>query len=102
MIELKDKAQLEKAIARAKADARNLVVRTTSAVRMYRVENRSNGNIYTVNFFLRGDGKRFAHCSCKAGLQNIACKHLAAAAGLNTYLAANGGLKNRKTISNKA
>ena len=98
MIELKEKSQLENAIQRAKSEAKYLLVQRTSVARQYRVTNRRSGNIYLVNFFVRKDGKRFAHCSCKAGLQNIACKHLAAAAGLNMYLAAVGQL-NRKVVN---
>lgn len=96
MIELRNRNQLSNAINRAKAEARNLLVQTTNAVRQYRVTNRANGNIYLVNFFVRTDGKRFAHCTCKAGEKGIACKHIAASAALNIYLAENGQLK-RKT-----
>ena len=98
MIELKNEAQLERAIKRARAEAKSLLVQTTQAVRQYRVTNRANGNVYVVNFFVRNSGKRFAHCNCKAGEQNMACKHLAAAAGLNMYLAANGVFE-RKSVS---
>lgn len=97
MIELKNKQQIEKAIERAKSERKNLVVRLTNAARQYRVENRVTGGIYLVNFFIRNN-RRFAHCSCPAGLQNMVCKHLAAAAALNTYLAETGQL-NRKSVS---
>ena len=84
--------KLQNAVARAKAESKNLVVRMTGAVRMYRVENRANGNIYTVNFFIR-NGKRFGSCDCAAGAQgNYACKHIAAAAALNMFLAKAGAL----------
>ena len=96
MIELRNRNQLSNAINRAKAEARNLLVQTTNAVRQYRVTNRKNGNVYLVNFFVRIDGKRFAHCTCLAGEKGIACKHIAASAALNIYLAENGQLK-RKT-----
>jgi hypothetical protein len=98
LIELKQKSQLENAIQRAKSEAKSLLIQRTGVARQYRVTNRRSGNVYLVNFFVRKDGKRFAHCSCKAGLQNIACKHLAAAAGYNMYLAAIGQL-NRKAVS---
>jgi uncharacterized Zn finger protein len=97
MIELRTKEQLSNAINRAKAEARNLLVQTTNAVRQYRVTNRANGNIYLVNFFVRTDGKRFAHCTCVAGEKGIPCKHVAASAALNIYLAENGQLKRRVT-----
>ncbi len=95
MIELQSTEQLASAIERARRDAKNLVVRATGASRQYRVTNRARGTQYTVDFFVRG-GKRLGHCSCKAGMNNIACKHLVAAAALNTYLAAQG-LLNRQT-----
>ncbi len=98
MIELKSRQQIEKAIQRAKAEARNLLVQTTNAVRQYRVTNRANGNVYLVNFFIRKDGKRFAHCTCLAGEKGIACKHVAASAALNLYLAENGQLKRKAVV----
>lgn len=95
MIELRNRDQLSNAINRAKAEARNLLVQTTNAVRQYRVTNKANGNVYLVNFFIRTDGKRFAHCTCLAGEKGISCKHIAASAALNIYLAENGQLKRR-------
>lgn len=97
MIELISPEQINKAIERARAERKNLVVRLTAAARQYRVENRATGGDYLVNFFIRNN-RRFAHCSCKAGLQNMACKHVAAAAALNVYLAEKGAL-NRKSVS---
>lgn len=94
MIELKSAEQLASAIERAHRDAKNLVVRVTGVSRQYRVTNRARGTQYRVDFFVR-NGKRLGHCSCKAGMNNIACKHLVAAAALNTYLAAHG-LLNRE------
>jgi hypothetical protein len=78
MIELLNAEQLAKATQRAKAG--KLFVQPTSLSRQYKVTNRENGNIYTVDFFLR-NGKRYGHCSCKAGQNNRQCKHLSAAAG---------------------
>ena len=86
MIELTSADQLAKATARAKAS--NLFVQPTTIFRQYRVTNRNNGNQYTVNFFVRKDGKRFGNCSCKGGSAGFACKHLAAAAGLHVCIAA--------------
>jgi len=85
MIQLQTINQLSKAIERAKAS--NLLVQTTSHLRMYRVTNRDNGNTYTVNFFVER-GKRFAACTCKAGANKRECKHIAAAAGLHVVRAA--------------
>lgn len=90
MIELRSREQITGAIERARKEAKSLLVRRTSANRQYSVTNRLNGKSYTVDFFIRRDGKRFGHCTCKAGQNNVACKHVAAAAGLNTCLAAQG------------
>jgi hypothetical protein len=98
MIELRSEEQLKGAIERARNEARNLVVRRTNASRQYRVTNRKNGNDYTVDFFVRTDGRRFGHCTCKAGQNGLACKHIAAAAALNIYLAAQG-LLGGKSVS---
>lgn len=87
MIELKSTEQLSKAIARARAS--RLTVRATNASRQYRVTNRETGAVYMVNFYVRS-GQRFGHCTCKAGQHDRACKHLAAAAGLNVWRSANG------------
>ena len=79
MIELINADQLAKATERAKAG--NLFVQPTSFLRQYRVTNRDNGNQYTVNFFVRKDGKRFGDCTCMAGVNNKPCKHVSASAG---------------------
>lgn len=79
MIELVNADQLTKATARAKAG--HLFVQPTTFLRQYHVTNRGTGAKYTVDFFVRKDGKRFGHCTCKAGERNLACKHLSAAAG---------------------
>ena len=80
MIELRSADQLSKATERAKAG--NLFVQPSSLFRQYHVTNRDTGARYTVDFYVReSDRARFGHCTCKAGLKNIACKHLSAAAG---------------------
>ena len=97
MIELKTET-MQNAIAKARAERKNLVVRLTNAVRQYKVESKASGKTYTVNFFVRNN-RRFGHCNCRAGEQGkFACKHLAAAAALNTCLAEQGRL-NRKAVS---
>ena len=78
MIELINADQLAKATERAKTG--NLFVQPTSFLRQYKVTNRDNGNVYYVDFFVR-NGKRYGQCTCKAGINNKACKHLSAAAG---------------------
>jgi uncharacterized Zn finger protein len=95
MIELRNREQLASAIERARRDAKSLVVRPMGASRHYRVTNREKGTEYTVEFFVRGS-RRFGRCSCTAGANNLACKHLAAAAALNSYLAAQGLLDHRQ------
>ena len=85
MIRLLNPEQLSKATERVRAS--NLFVQRTSIYRQYRVTNRATGAQYTVNFFVR-DGERYGHCDCKAGVNNQACKHLSAAAGLHVMIAA--------------
>lgn len=87
MIQLTTPEALDRATKRARAS--RLFVQSTSIFRQYRVTNRENGNQYVVNFFVRS-GRRFGHCTCKAGQNHIPCKHLAATAGLHVCLAAQG------------
>jgi len=84
MIQLTTAEAISKATERAKAS--KLFVQAIQW-RQYRVTNRATGAQYTVDFFVR-NGKRFGHCTCKAGLNNIACKHLSAAAALHVMVAA--------------
>lgn len=86
MIELVNKEQFNAAIKRAKADSKNLLVQMTDITRQYKVVNRRNGHTYTVNFKVTEGGKRFGECNCPAGVNRL-CKHIAAAAALNMYLA---------------
>lgn len=85
MIQLTTAEAIQKATERAKAGS--LFVQVTRLFRQYKVTNRETGAQYTVDFFLR-NGKRFGHCNCKAGMANVACKHLSAAAGLHVIRAA--------------
>lgn len=85
MIQLQSAEQLTKATERAKSS--KLFVQPTAMFRQYRVTNRETGSQYIVDFFVR-NGKRFGHCTCKAGIGNIACKHLSAAAGFHVMRAA--------------
>ena len=84
MIQLTTAEAISKATERAKAG--KLFVQAIQW-RQYRVTNRATGARYVVDFFVR-NGKRFGHCTCKAGLNNIACKHLSAAAALHVMVAA--------------
>lgn len=83
MIELVNAEQLSGAIERARKS--DLFVRRTTFSRQYVVTNRGNGHAYYVDFFVR-NGKRFGHCTCKAGQTHRACKHLVAAAALHIGL----------------
>ncbi len=85
MIQLQSAEQIKRATERARAG--KLFVQPTGMFRQYRVTNREKGTQYIVDFFVR-DGKRFGHCTCKAGMNNQACKHLSAAAALHMMLAA--------------
>jgi uncharacterized Zn finger protein len=84
MIQIVSTEQLAKAIDRARAG--RLFVRFVQ-FRQFKVENRMNGRTYNVNFFVRA-GRRFGHCDCKGGERGLVCKHLAAAAAVQTGIAA--------------
>lgn len=84
MIELKSAAQLSKAIERAMASS--LFVRFVQ-FRQFKVDNRQSGATYDVNFFVRA-GRRFGHCTCEGGERGFACKHIVAAAAVQTGIAA--------------
>lgn len=100
MIELVNKEQLQRAIELATAESKNLLVQLTDVARKYRVVNRKKGQTYEVTFLVSANGKKFGQCSCKAGELGRVCKHLAAAAGLNTCLAEQG-LLNRREIQTR-
>ncbi len=90
MIELRDCEQLRNAIECARREAEYLMVRSTGVPRQYHVTNRKNGCTYAVTFYVVGKHKRYGTCTCKAGQNNRACKHIAAAAALNMWLAKQG------------
>jgi hypothetical protein len=90
MIELKNPEQLKRAIELANADRKNLLVQLTPVARKYRVSNRKKNQTYEVTFSVLENKRKFGHCTCPAGELGKACKHLAAAAGLNTCLAEQG------------
>jgi uncharacterized Zn finger protein len=85
MVQLTTAEAIAKATERAKAG--KLFVQPSTLLRQYHVTNRETGAKYIVDFFLR-NGKRFGHCTCKAGERNLACKHLSAAAGYHVMRAA--------------
>jgi hypothetical protein len=83
MIQLTTAANLENAIAKARTVKPRVRV---NAFGSYTVTNRQTGATYSVEC-LKQDGKRFAHCSCKAGKRGRACYHLAAAVAAHIQLA---------------
>ncbi len=97
MIELKNQEQLKSAIELTTADRKNLLVQLTKVARKYKVVNRQNGQTYEVTFQIGVNSRRFGHYNCRAGELGRLCKHLAAAAGLNTCLAEQG-LLNRRAV----
>jgi uncharacterized Zn finger protein len=57
--------------------------------RTYQVTNRETGAKYEVKFS-KVNGKKYADCNCKCGLQGkYVCKHIAASIGIHLLLAAN-------------
>jgi uncharacterized Zn finger protein len=95
MVELKSGEQLNKAIQRARENARNMIVRMTNTPRQYMVINKNNQSSYEVSFSVKRNGQKFASCDCKAGQHGLLCKHIAAAAALNTCLAEQGIIERR-------
>ena len=84
-------ATMKNAVAKARAEAKNYIVRRTNAVRSYRIENKTNGNIYNVHLYRGLDGNRYGACDCKAGqAARFACKHIAQAVAYNAYLVESG------------
>jgi hypothetical protein len=54
--------------------------------RTYLVTSPNSGNQYTVSFQIT-NGQKFAQCSCKAGQNDMACFHVAAAAAVQIAVA---------------
>jgi hypothetical protein len=56
--------------------------------RTYQVTNKETGATYVVKFS-KVNGKKFADCNCKCGLQSkYVCKHIGASIGIHIVLAA--------------
>jgi uncharacterized protein YjhX (UPF0386 family) len=83
MIQLTSAATLEKAINKARTVKPLVRIVKFGA---YSVTNKATGATYTVECAKR-DGKRFAHCTCKAGERGQACYHLASAVSAHIQLA---------------
>ncbi len=84
MIQLTKATAIEKAIKKARTVKPRVRVNCFGS---YTVTNKRTGATYTVEC-LKQDGKRFAHCSCRAGELGRACYHVAAAVGVHMVLAA--------------
>jgi uncharacterized protein YjhX (UPF0386 family) len=83
MIQLTSTATLESAINKARTVKPLVRVVKFGA---YTVTNKATGATYTVECMKR-EGKRFAHCTCKAGERGQACYHLASAVAAHIQLA---------------
>jgi hypothetical protein len=84
MIQLTTAAKLENAIAKARTVKPRVRVNCFGS---YTVTNKTTGATYSVEC-VKQDGKRYAHCSCRAGELGKACYHLAAAVAAHIQLAA--------------
>jgi len=90
MIQLTTAAKLENAINKART-VKPLV--RVARFGHYTVTNKTTGATYTVTCEKR-DGKRFASCTCKAGMRGNACYHVAAAVSAHLQLAAERAVLN--------
>jgi len=84
MIQLTTAAKLENAINKART-VKPLV--RVARFGSYTATNKATGATYTVTCEKR-DGRRFAGCTCKAGMRGQACYHVAAAVSAHLQLAA--------------
>ncbi len=84
MIQLTTADKLQNAINKARTVKPRVRVNQFGS---YIVSNKETGASYTVECTKR-DGKRFAHCTCKAGERGNACYHIAAAVSAHLQLAA--------------
>ena len=83
MIQLTTATKIQNAINKARAVKPRVRVNCFGS---YTVTNKQTGATYTVECMKR-DGKRFAHCSCQAGMRGNACYHIAAAISAHLQLA---------------
>ncbi len=84
MIQLTTATAIEKAINKARTVKPRVHVQSFGS---YTVTNKATGASYTVEC-LKRDGRRFAHCTCRAGELGRACYHVAAAVAAHIQLAA--------------
>lgn len=90
MIQLTTAAKLENAIAKARTVKPRVRVEHFGR---YTVTNKATGATYTVHCEKR-DGRRFASCTCEAGVRDVPCFHLAAAVSAHMQLAAERAVLN--------
>ncbi len=84
MIQLTSAATLTNAITKARTVKPRVHVNCFGS---YDVTNKQTGARYNV-VCLKREGKRFAHCTCKAGARGQACYHALAAVSAHIQLAA--------------
>lgn len=84
MIQLRTADQLTNAITKARAVKPFVRVNCFGS---YDVRNKETGATYNV-VCLKREGKRFAHCTCKAGSRGQVCYHVASAVSIHLQLAA--------------
>ena len=83
MIELKSKAQMARAIRRARQLKPFVRVR---GFRWYEVKSATGESVYTIHFYKHGR-RKFGECNCKAGEEVLVCYHLAGAAAVHIGIA---------------
>jgi hypothetical protein len=84
MIQLTSAATLQNAITKARTVKPFVRINCFGS---YDVTNKQTGARYNV-VCLKREGKRFAHCTCKAGARGQACYHALAAVSAHIQLAA--------------
>jgi hypothetical protein len=84
MIQLTTAATLQNAINKARTVKPRVRINRFGS---YTVTNKETGATYNV-VCMKREGKRFAHCTCKAGERGQACYHALAAVSAHIQLAA--------------
>ena len=86
MIALTNAAPLANAIRKAKSLRPRVQF---VAFRVYQVISPCSGNVYRVTFSVNPQtGSRQGHCTCRAGVEAMACWHLAAAVAVHQAIQA--------------
>ncbi len=86
MIELRSRAQLARAIERAKKIRPKVRVR---GFRWYEVASSNGQEVYTIHFWesINGSGRELAECTCKGNENGYVCYHVAAAVAVHLWMA---------------